>query len=434
MHGTSLVEIRTAWLVEMRRGLESKAGRRILSNVAALSIAQAASYLLPLVVIPYTAAVLGPRTFGMVALIQAMVQYSTLITNYGFSFSATRLAAVSQGDPSKLAHIVVHVWTAKLLLMLGCLTVSLAVFAVLPSLRQIIVPYLCGFVMVLGNVLYLDWFFQAIEEMKWITAINVIPKVLLTPLVFVLVKAPGDYVRLLGIQSATFLVSGVAGAWLVRGRLRAPLRLPTVRDTVRQFRDGWHAFLASLTINLYTSTNIVILSLMTNATVVGYYSAAHKIVLAAQSLWMPVSQALYPHFCKSFSGETRRTGKSLLRLAGVVSIVTLTGAILCSVLAPRLVPLYLGVRFAQSVPVMRILIFTVCAVTANNIFGLQGLLAAGLQKPLLQAVALAALLNLLLAPTAIALYGATGLAAAVVSVETLLALFELRLLRQESLI
>jgi polysaccharide transporter, PST family len=405
--------------VDARRKFRSTTGRRILKNVAALSTAQVASYILPLVVLPYTAAVLGPKNFGMVALTQAVVQYSTLITNYGFSFSATRQAAVCQHDPRKLAEIVVHVWTAKFVLMIACLVASVGVFATVPSLRPALGAYLCGFILVIGNVLYLDWFFQAIEEMKWITVINVIPKLLLTPLIFVLVKAPSDYALVLLIQSSAFLTSGIAGAVLARRRLRVPLPMPSLRGFLAQLKDGWRTFLATVSINLYTSTNTVLLGLMSNTTVVGYYSAGQRVVSGVQSLWTPVSQSLYPHFCKSFRAEPGRAAKQLKRLVVTVLGITLVGASAVCIATPHIVPLYLGQRFSNSVGVIQILIFSVCAISTNNVLGIHGMLASGLYSDVLRVVSSVAVVSLVLAPLSIHLGGAMGLAVLTVAIEVM---------------
>ena len=412
----------------------TRTSRRILKNVGALSIAQVASYILPLIVLPYTAAVLGPKNFGMIALTQAVVQYSALITNYGFSFSATRQAAVCQGDSRKLAEIVVNVWTAKCLLMLACLVVSVGAFATIPSLRPAFGAYLCGFLMVVGNVLYLDWFFQAIEEMKWITVINVIPKLVLTPLIFVVVKAPSDYALVLLIQSAAFLASGIAGAVLARHRLRVALPPPSIRSLIAQLKDGWHTFLATVSVNLYTSTNIVLLGLLTNVTVVGYFSAGQRVVAGVQSLWTPVSQSLYPHFCKSFHADPSRAARQLKRLVVIVAGVTLVGASAVCIAAPYLVPLYLGARFSHSVGVIQVLIFSICAIATNNLLGIHGMLAAGLHGDFLRVVSYAAVASLLLAPLGIFTAGPIGLAAAIVTVETLICFYEYWLLRSKEVL
>jgi len=435
---TGVTPLTQAWFlatfVDARRKFRSSTGRRILKNVAALSTAQAASYVLPLVVLPYTATVLGPKNFGKVALMQAVVQYSTLITNYGFSFSATRQAALYQGDPQKLAEIVVNVWAAKCLLMLACLAASVAVFTAIPSLRPALGAYLCGFISVFGSVLYLDWFFQAIEEMRWITIINVIPKLVLSPLVFVLVKGPSDYALVLLIQSAAFLTSGIAGASLARRRLHVALPTPTLGSILAQLNDGWRTFMATVSTNFYTSTNTVLLGLMTNLTVIGYYSAGQKVVAGLQSLWTPVSQSLYPYFCKSFRADPDRTARQLRHLVVLVFGVTLVGASLVCMAAPHLVPIYLGPKFRSSVGVIQVLVFSVCAVSTNTVLGVHGMLAAGLHSSFLRVVGAAALSNVILTPIAIFAGGYLGLAVSTVLIEVLIALLEFRILHRNAML
>jgi PST family polysaccharide transporter len=362
------------------------------------------------------------------------VQYSTLITNYGFSFSATRQAAVCQGDPRKLADIVSHVWAAKCLLMLACLVVSIGVFATMPSLRPLLGAYLCGFVMVVGNVLYLDWFFQAIEEMKWITIMNVVPKLALTPLIFVFVKAPADYPLVLLIQSAAFLASGLAGAALARRRLHVTLPTPSLQGILAQLNDGWRTFLATVSINLYTSTNIVILGGLTNLTVVGYYSAGQKVVAGVQSLWVPFSQSLYPYFCKSFHAEASHAARQLKRVVTVVFGATLIGACIICLAAPTLVPLYLGPNFHNSIGMIQVLIFSVCAIATSNLLGIHGMLASGLHGDFLRVVAAGAAANLLLVPLAILVWGPMGLAVSTVAVEVLICTFEYAVLRARAVL
>jgi polysaccharide transporter, PST family len=423
-----------AALVGAQRTLRTRTSRRILKNIAALSIAQTATYLLPLVVVPYTAVVLGPRGFGMIALTQAVVQYSTLVTNFGFSFSATRQAAVCQGDSQKLAEIVVNVWTAKCLLMLVCLITSVAIFAAVPALRPALGAYFCGFISVIGSVLYLDWFFQAIEEMKWITVINVIPKLALTPFIFLLVKVPSDYALVLLIQSATLLTSGIAGAILARRRLHVPLPAPSLRGLSAELKVGWSTFLATVSINLYTATSTVLLALMTNLTVVGYYSAGQKVVSGVQSLWTPISQSLYPHFCKSFRADPGRAARHLKQIALTVFAVTLAGASAICIASPRLVPLYLGPRFSNSVGVIQVLIFSVCAVATNNVLGIHGMLASGLHGDFLSMVSVAAAVSLLLVPLGILIAGHIGLAVVAVTIESFIGVYAYWLLRKRGIL
>ncbi len=405
-----------------------------MTNIAALSVAQGLAYILPLFTLPYTAAVLGPKSFGILALTQAVVQYSTLVTNYGFAYSATRLAAVHHAEPERLAELVVNVWAAKATLMLVCLVASLAVFTACARLRPEMGAYLCGFASVVGSVLCLDWFFQAIEEMKWITVINVVPRLVFTPLIFILVKTPFDYGTVLLCQSAAAVCSGIGGGLLACRRLPVRLPMPTLRGIAGQLKDGWRTFVATVCINVYAASSTVLLGLLTNVTLVGYYSAGQKVVLAIQSLWAPVSQAIYPHFCKSFHDTPQRAAMQLRRLCGTVLSLTLAGAVGMFLLAPWFVPIYLGSRYASSVGVIRVLIFSICAVTTNSVLGLHGLLAAGLHKSFVQVVAAAALASSIMAPLAILWGGCIGLAISTVVIEASIGVREYRILRGKGLI
>lgn len=402
-------------LLRMARG---QTGRRILKNASALWLVQFASYIVPLLVVPYTASVLGVENFGRVAFIQGVVGYSVMVTNYGFSFSAARRAALLRDNPRELACLVAQVWGAKLALMLACLLTSLVVFAFASSLRPYLLAYLFGFVVVVGAVFQADWLFQGLEDMKWVTIANVVPKLALTPLIFVLVRRPSDYAWLLLLQSAVFLTSGVCSAWLAVRRLRCSLPRPSLSGVINQLKEGTPTFMASAAINLYTGSNVVLLGLLTNTAVVGYYSAAQKLMAAFLSLWTPLCQALYPYFCSGFGRCADETRNRVVHTARIVGIISLAGAVTACIIAPGAVPRYLGERFRPSVPILQVLVFSLPAIVVSNVLGIQGLLAAGLYHEFLKVVCLAAALNVAVAPLSILAYGGIGLAAVNVAIES----------------
>ena len=72
-----------------------------------------ANSILPLVMVPYLARVLGPGAWGMVLFAQAVAAWPTLIVEFGFVFSATRDIARHSDDPAKLREIVSEVMTCK---------------------------------------------------------------------------------------------------------------------------------------------------------------------------------------------------------------------------------------------------------------------------------------------------------------------------------
>ncbi len=80
-------------------------GKRVMHNVASLSWLQAITYVLPLIILPYLFRVIGPERFGLVAFAQAFVQYFIILTDYGFSVSATKEISLCHDDNARISRV-----------------------------------------------------------------------------------------------------------------------------------------------------------------------------------------------------------------------------------------------------------------------------------------------------------------------------------------
>jgi O-antigen/teichoic acid export membrane protein len=354
-----------------------------------------------------------------------------IIVNYGFPYSATRQVAFVKHDRERLASILVNVWGAKALLMVACTVVSLLVFGLIHQLRPYLFAYFCAFISLFGTVIYPDWFFQGVEEMKWITISSVIPKLLILPLVFLVVKHPSDYWKLLLVQSINAIVSGALGYVLVKRWLRTRLPFPDARNIVVQLKSGFVTFLSCASTNFNASFNTLILGIMTGSIVVGIYSAAQRVVTALQLLWTAVSQALYPFFCNEFRVSVHDGARKLRQIMLLVGVVTLAGAAVAGLAAPAVVPALFGPKYIGTIPIFQVLIFLVCASCMSNLLGLQGLLGMGLERDYLRVVGTGTVLNIMFCVIAIKMAGGIGLAFSVVFLEIVIAAREFHILRRK---
>ncbi|MDP2039325.1 MAG: oligosaccharide flippase family protein, partial [Ignavibacteria bacterium] len=89
---------------------------RLIKNITALSFLQLMNYVFPLITVPYVVRVLGAEKFGMVSFAAAFVSYFTLLTDYGFNFSATRSISINRNDTSRTAEILLSVYVIKAVL------------------------------------------------------------------------------------------------------------------------------------------------------------------------------------------------------------------------------------------------------------------------------------------------------------------------------
>jgi PST family polysaccharide transporter len=152
--------------------------------------------------------------------------------------------------------------------------------------------------MVLGGALFPIWFFQGIEQMKVIAILSLISKGIFTSAIFIFVKTPDDYLFVPLFNSLGYIFVGLISLVIISVRYKVKLKTQKVILIKLQLLRGWHIFLSKIAINLYTATNIFILGLTTNDTVVGHYGIAEKVVRIITFVFTPFNQAIYPYFVR----------------------------------------------------------------------------------------------------------------------------------------
>ena len=181
--------------------VEPHEGKRILHNVASLSSLQAITYILPIVILPYLFRTIGPEKFGLIAFAQAFVQYFMILTDYGFSVSATKEISLCHDDINKMSKIFAAVMMIKTLLMTLSFFVLAAIVCFIPKFRGDWMVYAVSFGAVIGNTLFPIWFFQGTEKMKYIAKLNIIGELIYAFCIFAFINGPQDYLKVALINS-----------------------------------------------------------------------------------------------------------------------------------------------------------------------------------------------------------------------------------------
>ena len=105
-------------LAKFKSVMNDEEKRRFLGNFFSLATLQGLNYILPLLTLPYLVRILGADKFGALAFATAIIGYFTVLTDYGFNFTATREVSLNRSNPEKLNEIFNSVMTIKLILFL----------------------------------------------------------------------------------------------------------------------------------------------------------------------------------------------------------------------------------------------------------------------------------------------------------------------------
>lgn len=274
--------------------------KKLKSNFLSLSVLQAVNYILPLLTLPYLVKTLGIEYFGLLAFATAIIAYFGILTDYGFNATATKDISIHRDNRQKTIEIFSSVMTIKLsLLLLSFLLLTLLVFS-FDKFEQNWLIYFLTFGSIIGQTLFPVWFFQGMEKMKYITYINLVSKSIFVIAIFIFVQEKSDIHIVPLLFSLGGIISGLVSLYLVYEKFNIPFEFQK-RETIKGYLiDGWHVFLSRYYVSLYTTTNLLLLGLFTNNTIVGHYAIAEKIVLAIGGIFEPLNQTLYPYLARKF--------------------------------------------------------------------------------------------------------------------------------------
>jgi PST family polysaccharide transporter len=383
--------------------------RRIFSNFLSLSVLQAANYILPLITLPYLVRVLGPEKFGLISFAQAFTAYFQIITDYGFNLSATREISINRQNKEKVFEIFSSVMFIKFgLLFVSLIFMSIIVFS-FNKFREDWLIYYLTFGMVLGNTLFPIWFFQGLERMKYITFLNILAKLIFTVAIFVFVKQESNYLYVPLLNSIGFIIAGVLSLWIVFKDFKVEFKTADLKEIKYHLKEGWYIFISTLAISLYTVSNTFILGLFTNNVIVGYYSAAEKLIKAVQGILGPISQSVYPYVSKLIN-ESKETGISFIKK--LTFIIGSSSFVLSSIIflfADLIVKIILGNQYIESIIVLRILAFLPFIIGLSNIFGIQTMVTLNYKKAFSNILVSASAINIILAFILVSLYKHIGI-------------------------
>lgn len=370
--------------------VRDKSHRQIIENFFSLSILNGLNILLPLVTLPYLVRILGPEKYGTVSFVLVIIQYITLISNYGFTYSATKLISQNRNDLNKVSIYFSSIVYIKFIISF-CISIILLICVIyVPKLHKEYILYLMSAGIIFGDVLNPTWLFQGMEKMKYLTIANFISKGTFTILTFFVITQVSDYPYVCLLTSIGYLLSGIFSTSLAFYTFKIKFVAPRKDDYLFQLKEGWYIFISTLGMNLYRNTNIFILGIFTKDSTVGLYSAAEKLVRAFQTPITPLSEALYPHISNRFHKNDKVDNVKVLFKLGRYYFIAL-GILSLSVffLSDYITPIVLGNKFTETSINVKIMSFIILFGGLNYLFGIIGLVNLNKKKEFAFAVLVA---------------------------------------------
>lgn len=353
---------------------KSKDGKTVFANFGYLSLLQVAGYVFPLISMPYLARVIGADGFGKIAFASAIVVWIQTISDWGFNLTATRDVAQNRDNKELVSRIFSNVLWARSVLTLLSGIILLLVVLLVPYLRENADIFFVTFLLVPGYILFPEWFFQAIEKMKYTTFFNLFLKLVFTVAVFVFIHKREDYLMQPLLTTIGYLLCGFGALYLIFKKWGYTLYKPQWSEIFKTIRNSTDVFINNLMPNLYNSFSVMLLGFFGGSTANGIYDGGNRFPVIFYQFQSVLSRAFYPFL-------SRRPDKhSFYAKLNIAS--ALIGAVFLILLSPLVIKIMLGDEFEKSIVVMQILSFSVVFLAMDYTYGTNFLIIHHKEKPL----------------------------------------------------
>lgn len=390
---------------------------KLQTNIAALGLVQVSNYIIPLITLPYLTRVLGAEAFGKVAFAQLVMSYFVLLVDYGFSWSATRKVAAQRTDKEALNRIFAATLAAQWLLVLVAGILAAVVVLLTDRLRLDAPLYAAAFTAVVGTALFPIWFLQGLERLQVVAALQLLIRTLSLVPIFLFVKKPADAIWVLLIQGTGAMFGGALALVWIQHEVIVQWRKPRWSEVLAELRDGGALFGSRVSISLYTTLVPLVLGWVSGPVALAYFNLADKPRSAAQSLLVPLSQALFPRMSHLVSTNGRNAFELIKRSTAAVITVAGGSSVSLWVLSDWLVVLLGGQEFQPAAEVLRWLAPLPLVIGLSNMLGVQIMLPHGLNRAFNSVLMSAAAISLILIWPMATHFRAAGAAQTVLIIE-----------------
>ena len=352
--------------------------KKSVQNGAWMYALQFFNMVVPLLTLPYITRVLGSSMYGTFSTALNIVSYLQVVVEYGFIMSATREVAINEKrDLNKTFTTVV---LGRVLLLGICVLISFGYALLHIKNKSLCFSFLILLTCLLGVCIQMNWLFQGLQEMKYISIVNVVARSISTALIFIFVKSASDLYLYCLLYSVSPFLSGLIGLFLAKKKYALHFVRIGFHGILGELKDGFYVFTTQLSAKVFGAIGITFLSIFASSSVVGIYSAIQKIPNVMILLWTPIDQVIYPITSKHYKNgfcEGQNFVKSVRKKIIPIFIIM---ALAIGAISRPIVQLLYGSEYSPYyywlLPLLAWLILSI----DNNFWGVQNLLGSGHDK------------------------------------------------------
>lgn len=334
--------------------------------------------LFPLITFPYVCRVIEADGIGQINFFQSIISYISLFTCLGIPMYAIREIARDRSDVVQMNRTAMEILLLHSMLTLVGYAIVAILCLTVPQIQVNIPLFLILSLTIFFTAIGCEWFYQGIEDFKYITIRGLIIKTVSVVLLFIFVKSKTDL-----LYYGCYTVFGILGGNIFNFfRLRKYIHRENIifseLHIKRHIKPVLKVFSFSVVTSIYLQLNTVLLGFLKNALAVGYFAAATKVMQMLLTMSACLGSVMMPRashlIAENREDEFNRLIQKSYDFTLAIALPMTIGLIFC---APSLITALCGVKFEHSILPSQIIAPIILMVAISNVFGIQVLFPKG---------------------------------------------------------
>lgn len=350
--------------------------------------------IVPIIITPYIARVLGADGIGVYSYTYSIISYFLLIAVMGTSTFGQRSIAYCQEDRKQRSIKFFEVLVFRIVtVFVSCIAYVLYLYYAHIDNIDIAALQIIYLVAVIFDI---TWFFQGLEDFKRVILRNTVVKIFNVFLIFIFVKKASDVAIYTFILAGMTLVGNLS-VWVYLPKYLQRVRISELRPFAN-FKEIFLLFIPTVAVQIYAVVDKTMIGELTvGSSENGYYDQTEKVVRMALAIITSLGTVMIPRIAHVFSEQNYDLIQKYLRKSykfvwflGIPLMLGLIG------ITPVFVPVFYGPGYDKINTLLPIYSCLIIAVSISNVTGCQFLIPTKRQNIYTLAVTCSAIINIFL--------------------------------------
>jgi O-antigen/teichoic acid export membrane protein len=271
----------------------------------------------PLLVVPYIVSVCGEENFGKTSVGMAIAFFLIVFVDFGSDIVGVREVAVNRDNPKILNKIFTLTYVVKAIILFLVLLIMSFVFVEFSYFKTEKTMFFLGFSVLIGQFFNPTWFLQGIENVKWITLLNIFSKTIYLFGIFFTVKSESDYVYINLWWGLGMIISNFLFFILIIKKNHFSFLLVNKEEVVNHIKNDFSIFSSQIFVSLQMYAPIVLVSYFGNNLMAGQYRIVEQIIVIFKTYIHLFFNYVFPKVCYLMEVDYKQAIKNWIIYNGV---------------------------------------------------------------------------------------------------------------------